>query len=99
MRFGPGRVTLLGGDALPGGSVAAVPAGEWVELLAATPAFAITDTWDGGGGDNNLSTGLNWLDNTAPAQFSSLELLPRAGEDAPLSPSPLRNANAETPAQ
>jgi hypothetical protein len=40
LRFGNGRLTLLGGAALPGGSVAAVPAGEWVELLAATPAAA-----------------------------------------------------------
>ncbi|HWA89723.1 MAG TPA: hypothetical protein VG889_06785 [Rhizomicrobium sp.] len=39
------------------------------------------------------------LDNTATAQLSSLELLPRSGEDAPLSASPLRNANAEAPAQ
>jgi hypothetical protein len=38
-----------------------------LSLLAAAPAFAVTDTWDGGGADNNLSTALNWLDNTAPA--------------------------------
>ncbi len=35
-------------------------------LLAASPCIAITDTWDGGGADNNIATGLNWLDNTAP---------------------------------
>ena len=40
LRFGKGRVTLLNGEALPGGSVAEVPAGEWVELLAASPAAA-----------------------------------------------------------
>lgn len=40
LRFGNGRMTLLGGDVLPGGSVAAVPTGTWVELLAATPAAA-----------------------------------------------------------
>ena len=35
-------------------------------LLLTARAFAVTDTWDGGGVDNNLSTGLNWLDNSAP---------------------------------
>jgi cell division protein FtsL len=39
------------------------------------------------------------LDNTATVQLSSLALLPRGGEDAPLSPSPVRNANATVPAQ
>ena len=29
----------------------------------------------------------------------TLELLPRGGEDAPLTPSPVRNANATVPAQ
>ena len=38
------------------------------------------------------------LDNTATAQLSSLELLPRDGVDAPLSQSPVRNASAEVPA-
>jgi cell division protein FtsL len=38
------------------------------------------------------------LDNTATVQLSSLDLLPRDGEDVPLSPSPLRNASAEVPA-
>lgn len=35
-------------------------------LLIATHAHAVTETWDGGGADNNFSTGLNWLDNSAP---------------------------------
>ena len=39
------------------------------------------------------------LDNTAAVQLSSFEQLPRNGEDSPLSQSPLRNANAESPAQ
>jgi cell division protein FtsL len=40
------------------------------------------------------------LDNTATVQLSSLELLPRRGEDdAPLTSSPVRNANAIVPAQ
>lgn len=37
------------------------------------------------------------LDNTATVQLTSLELLPRRGEDAPLSASPLRRANAVLP--
>jgi cell division protein FtsL len=40
------------------------------------------------------------LDNTATAQLSSLELLPRRGEDgAPLASSPVRRASAEAPGQ
>jgi len=39
------------------------------------------------------------LDNTATVQLSSLTLLPRNGDEAPLSDSPLRNASAEAPAQ
>ncbi|HTT98097.1 MAG TPA: hypothetical protein VMF58_08605 [Rhizomicrobium sp.] len=38
------------------------------------------------------------LDNTATVQLSSLELLPRRGEDeAPLTSSPVRNASAVVP--
>ena len=39
------------------------------------------------------------LDNTATVQLSSLDLLPRRGDDAPLTQSPVRRANAEVPAQ
>lgn len=40
------------------------------------------------------------LDNTATLQLSSLELLPRRGEDsAPLSASPLRRASVQIPQQ
>jgi hypothetical protein len=39
------------------------------------------------------------LDNTSAVQLSSFEQLPRNGEDSALSQSPLRNANAEAPAQ
>jgi len=39
------------------------------------------------------------LDNTATVQLSSLDLLPRRGEDAPLTQSPVRRASAEVPAQ
>ena len=38
-----------------------------IAILLATHAFAVNDTWDGGGADNNISTNLNWADNTAPA--------------------------------
>jgi cell division protein FtsL len=40
------------------------------------------------------------LDNTPTVQLSSLELLPRRGEDdAPLTPSPVRRASDVVPAQ
>ena len=39
------------------------------------------------------------LEPTATVQMSSLELLPRGGDDAPLSSSPVRNANLQTPAE
>ncbi len=37
-----------------------------IALLLAPAAFAVTDTWDGGGANDNFATALNWLDNTAP---------------------------------
>ena len=42
-----------------------------IALLLTARAFAVTETWDGnspnaGAGDSNLSTGLNWVDNSAP---------------------------------
>ena len=37
-----------------------------IALLLTTRAFAVTDTWDGGGGNDNLSTGANWVDGSAP---------------------------------
>jgi hypothetical protein len=42
----------------------------------------------------SLATTRLGLDNTATVQLSSLELLPRRGEDAPISTAPLRRANA-----
>jgi len=40
------------------------------------------------------------LNNTATVQLSSLELLPRRGDDtAPLSPSPVRRASVQIPLQ
>jgi cell division protein FtsL len=39
------------------------------------------------------------LDNTATVQLTSLSLLPRGGDEAPLSEEPVRNASAEAPAQ
>lgn len=35
-------------------------------LILAARVFAATDTWDGGGADNNISTNNNWADKTAP---------------------------------
>jgi hypothetical protein len=36
-------------------------------LLFALPAFALTDTWDGGDVNDIFTSPQNWLDNTAPA--------------------------------
>jgi len=38
------------------------------------------------------------MSDSASAQLSSFDLLPRRGEEAPLADSPLRNANAQVPA-
>lgn len=38
-------------------------------ILAAVPAFAVTDTWDGGGVNDLITLGDNWVDNTAPAMI------------------------------
>ena len=35
---------------------------------------AQTDTWDGGGGDNNWGTGNNWVDNSSPAPGTGSDL-------------------------
>jgi hypothetical protein len=37
LRFGRGKLVLIGAEALRGGSVASLPAGKWVELLAGVP--------------------------------------------------------------
>jgi len=40
----------------------------WLTLGFALPALAqFSETWDGGGGDNNWTTGQNWADDSAPA--------------------------------
>ncbi|HZJ15633.1 MAG TPA: hypothetical protein VFD27_11310, partial [Chthoniobacteraceae bacterium] len=36
-------------------------------LLLASRAFAAIEIWDGGGANDNISTALNWIDDTAPA--------------------------------
>lgn len=42
-------------------------------LLSATGwLHAATETWDGGGANNNLTTAANWLDNTTPTNFSDI---------------------------
>lgn len=35
-------------------------------IFASARAFAVTETWDGGGLADNLSLGANWADNSAP---------------------------------
>ncbi|MDK3160787.1 hypothetical protein QPK87_30145 [Kamptonema cortianum] len=42
------------------------------ELALNCHLFSATDTWDGGGGDNNWTTGANWDDNTAPVNGDSI---------------------------
>ena len=37
-----------------------------IALLLSPAAFAVIETWDGGGADNFVGTGANWADNTAP---------------------------------
>ncbi len=37
-----------------------------IALLLAPSLFAVIESWDGGGANDNLNTALNWLDNTAP---------------------------------
>jgi hypothetical protein len=44
LAFGDGRLVLLGGEAVGRGSVAAVPAGTWLELLVAAPG-ELTGLW------------------------------------------------------
>jgi hypothetical protein len=48
MRFGRGEVVLVGGEVLSGGSVADVPTGRWLELLAGVPGEAPGFWVDGG---------------------------------------------------
>jgi len=35
-------------------------------LFGPLPLFGVTDTWDGGGGNDDFSTDANWADDTAP---------------------------------
>lgn len=43
-------------------------------VLMPQGAQAQTDTWDGGGGDNNWGTGNNWADNSSPAPGTASDL-------------------------
>src|SRR5688572_7129425 len=36
-------------------------------VVVSVPALAVTDTWDGGGADNNVGADANWVDNNDPA--------------------------------
>ena len=42
--------------------------------LAASPALAVTYTWDGGGTDDNWTTGANWVGDTAPGTGNTVEI-------------------------
>ncbi len=47
-----------------------------IALLLTARAFAVTDTWDGGGADSLFITNANWLDNTAPtSDVTSTDLI------------------------
>src|SRR5215203_5665268 len=51
-------------------------AGALLLLLSAQPTIAVTDTWDGGGIGPNISTGGNWVDNSAPlSSLTNTDLL------------------------
>ncbi|HZM64179.1 MAG TPA: hypothetical protein VFB59_03540, partial [Candidatus Saccharimonadales bacterium] len=41
-------------------------------VLATPHAFAATKTWDGGGSDNNMTTGANWNGDSAPTAGDDL---------------------------
>lgn len=41
-------------------------------VLATPHAFAATKTWDGGGSDNNMTTGANWNGDSAPSAGDDL---------------------------
>ena len=47
-----------------------------VVLLSPFVALAVTDTWDGGGADDDFSTNANWVDNSAPvSNLASTDLI------------------------
>src|SRR6478609_7022264 len=47
-----------------------------IVLILTARVFAATDTWDGGGGNDNISTNNNWADNTAPlSDLSNTDLI------------------------
>lgn len=70
-----------------------------IAFLVFTPivARAITDTWDGGGGNDLLSTDNNWVDNTAPASdLMNTDLIFAAGSRATPDVSPPFSAHSIT---
>ncbi|HWA03161.1 MAG TPA: hypothetical protein VG819_06480 [Rhizomicrobium sp.] len=72
------------------------------EIAKERSAISVLETeWERVGSPEQiaaLATSRLGLDNSASVQLSSLELLPRRGEDAaPLSAAPLRRANAVVP--
>lgn len=44
-------------------------------ISASTCLYAVTETWDGGGANDDWSTGNNWADNTAPASATTLDII------------------------
>lgn len=72
------------------------------QIAGERSAISVLETeWEhvaGPGRVASLAAAKFGLDNTATAQLSSLELLPRRGDEAPLSSSPIRNASATEPA-
>ena len=62
-------------------AIKAIVSGIALTCLVAAPGYAATITWDGGGGDDNWSTGDNWSgtpDNTSPVDGDSVVLTPTA---------------------
>ena len=52
-----------------------------ISLSLSIPYFATGKTWDGGGGDNNASTGENWSDDTIPAAVDDIVLGSASSKD------------------
>ncbi|MFO8013058.1 MAG: autotransporter-associated beta strand repeat-containing protein, partial [Phycisphaerae bacterium] len=59
-------------------------------LVGASTGQAATFTWDGGGGDDNWSTGLNWAGDAAPAN-------PAANDDLAFAGSTRSTPNVDAP--
>jgi len=47
---------------------------QWNETDSAIELVIVPNTWDGGGADNNWSTGLNWSTDTVPGNGSTVQI-------------------------